>query len=647
MLRFIHGNGRCLRTASHHLGHPDRLEVSIGFHLPILLCPVHYTTLVGMRMLIALAVLVSTVAAQSFTVPTSWREPNNDRSSDELVRIAQAADDSFKSLYNSTTGLLNNIPYYDLDAITYSALARKDRYAGTQNNRWVVDAIKAANRANQGFIYEDLSHHPMIWGIAALDGYKTYKDSGLLQIAYNAWNYSSQYQISEAQASAGRHPAKSYSFVSSCNGVSIAGAVLWNTNFTGSMYMYTITPGHFAVFSGLLADLEASEGRDNTKYKNAAVLTGNYLLNLIVDPDSSLALNLLFINGTDACTYNRATWSRNTGNVIEAFAVLADLTGDSKWTNAMNRVVIGATTNTAWTGNDGVVTESSQSTDVYERALKGRYVASFYEPWTRTKNDGFKSYISSYLNVQNNALLDLATANNLGFYSSNWHGPAATTFIPDGMVAAVDLTAIVIASSNTSASSVSSTSASKTSTATSSSSTSTSTQTHKSNNLAVPLGVGLGVGIPVLLLALCGAFFLCRRRRNREIPSTPQFDHEKFNQPTQGPSGLNSTPFVPPNNQPESQLYTPTPVPMPMTAPATAPSPQPGNIQFATTPGGKETMLTWQGQPQADAASGSGVNQNPGENLPTADLVRILNDRVNRGYDPQGDGPPVYQETPR
>jgi len=124
--------------------------------------------------------------------------------------------------------------------------------------------------------------------------------------------------------------------------------------------MYTITPGHFAVFSSLLAALEASEGRDNTKYKDAAVLTGNYLLNQIVDPDTSLALNVLVINGTYACTNNPTKWSRNTGNTLEAFSILADLTGDSKWTDATNKMIAAATTNTAWTGNDGVVTESSE-----------------------------------------------------------------------------------------------------------------------------------------------------------------------------------------------------------------------------------------------------------------------------------------------
>lgn len=76
--------------------------------------------------------------------------------------------------------------------------------------------------------------------------------------------------------------------------------------------------------------MEGSEGRNNTLYKNAAVLTGNFVLDQIVDPVSSLSFNILDIGEAKPCVLNRTHSSANTGIAIEAFAILTYLTGDTK-----------------------------------------------------------------------------------------------------------------------------------------------------------------------------------------------------------------------------------------------------------------------------------------------------------------------------
>jgi hypothetical protein len=58
----------------------------------------------------------------------------------------------------------------------------------------------------------------MVWGIAAIDAYKAYDDSTMLQIAQDGWNSSVQWQITEAQARAGKIPGKKYEFESTCAG---------------------------------------------------------------------------------------------------------------------------------------------------------------------------------------------------------------------------------------------------------------------------------------------------------------------------------------------------------------------------------------------------------------------------------------------
>jgi hypothetical protein len=55
----------------------------------------------------------------------------------------------------------------------------------------------------------------------------------------------------------------------------------------------------------------------------------------------------------------------------------------------------------------------------------------------RTKNNALAILVHSYIDVQYNALLDLAASGNT--YSSAWHGPAPTGFTTWGQMAALDV----------------------------------------------------------------------------------------------------------------------------------------------------------------------------------------------------------------
>jgi hypothetical protein len=119
----------------------------------------------------------------------------------------------------------------------------------------------------------------------------------------------------------------------------------------------------------LLADITKSEGRDYSDYVASATLTGDFIINHMLDAD--LVLNAIYTNGTSACSVYRGFWSEHTGNLIEAFAVLADVTGDSKWQSTYEGAIYAATQKATWNGNDGVVTEGTDSDDFDARATKG------------------------------------------------------------------------------------------------------------------------------------------------------------------------------------------------------------------------------------------------------------------------------------
>lgn len=57
-----------------------------------------------------------------------------------------------------------------------------------------------------------------LWGLAAVDSYRAYKDQGSLTFAESIWTQLSKYMITPSQAIAGTHPLKTSSFPPTCNG---------------------------------------------------------------------------------------------------------------------------------------------------------------------------------------------------------------------------------------------------------------------------------------------------------------------------------------------------------------------------------------------------------------------------------------------
>jgi hypothetical protein len=147
---------------------------------------------------------------------------------------------------------------------------------------------------------------------------------------------------------------------------------------------------------------------------------------------------------------------------------------------------------------------------------------------------------------------------------------------------------------------------------------------------------------------------------------------QDYNAPQQGYAGFNQQQYgqqqgYDPRQSAYSQGYQPTQYsdarpPSSQLSPSTITSALPAGAGYAssnvgsdgseqrTYPNEKATLVTWQEEQTAavgGAAGGSGVQQQQqqhlGEELPTHDLLRILNQRVAGGAEPQGDMPPSYR----
>ncbi|EUC57141.1 endo-1,6-alpha-mannosidase [Rhizoctonia solani AG-3 Rhs1AP] len=78
-----------------------------------------------------------------------------------------------------------------------------------------------------------------------------------------------------------------------------------------------------------------------------------------------------------------------------------------------------------WQGEDGIITEGQDgnlNTNNDARGFKAIFIRGFHEVFQRSiANTNFRILIHSYVDVQYNALLDLAS--NGTSYGVVWHGP--------------------------------------------------------------------------------------------------------------------------------------------------------------------------------------------------------------------------------
>jgi len=86
-------------------------------------------------------------------------------------------------------------------------------------------------------------------------------------------------------------------------------------------------------------------------------------------------------------------------------------------------VVASAVKSSAWQGIDGIITEGSSPLKNNDGVgFKAIFIRGLLEVFSRNRsNTKLSDLLRSYIDVQYNALLDLAA--NGTSYSSNWHGP--------------------------------------------------------------------------------------------------------------------------------------------------------------------------------------------------------------------------------
>ncbi|EPQ56699.1 endo-1,6-alpha-mannosidase [Gloeophyllum trabeum ATCC 11539] len=371
--------------------------------------------------------------AQDLSVPSSWREPTNSRSSSDRVTIAQNAINVILGQLDSSDAQFNGIGWWQSGNV-WSVLANQDHITSTTTNK--NNVVNALNTGWSLFANYD-QYHTTTTHCGGPQPRTTRTGLTETPICCNMLlirGTTSQYytddvgnsQITDAEASSGSIPGKSFSIEGSCNGATMSGGVFWRPTSDDQ--------GINSITTGLGAYLADATG--DSKYANAASAAATWIRSHNINSDNIV---LDTVNGHD-CSTSPSSWlfTYNSGKYIEGLSVLADVTGDSSWRDLAVNIIAAATHTSAWQGSNGVITEgASPDSNNDGVGFKAVFIRGLHEAWTRSaSNTDLRNLIRAYIDVQYNALLELAA--NGDSYSSSWTGPPQS-FTTWGQLAALDV----------------------------------------------------------------------------------------------------------------------------------------------------------------------------------------------------------------
>ncbi|TFK39568.1 endo-1,6-alpha-mannosidase [Crucibulum laeve] len=396
--------------------------------------------------------LFSVAYAQDLSVPVTWGKFSNSRPLSERITISQNAINTILPQLNSATGEFNGIGYWQSGNV-WSAMANQDHFTGQTTNQ--AQVVKNLNtvfnlRANYDQFGSMMMHYGghrlqfmLIGHIRIRICYRMRLQLGTIQSSllefFVAHTYFQLSVVTASQASAGSQPNKNFAIAGSCDGATMAGGVFWRPTIDDQS-INSITTGLYITTSAFLAEITG-----DSKYMNAAILSANWIKAHNIN-SSNIVLDT--VNGHD-CSRSLSTWlfTYNSGKYIEGLSVLADVTGDAQWRALMLNIVAAAVKSTAWQGSDGIITEGASTTSNNDSVgFKAIFIRGLYEAFARNpSNTNLRTLLHSYIDVQYNALLDLAA--NGSSYSSDWHGPPQV-FTAWGQLAALDVLGSAIIANN-------------------------------------------------------------------------------------------------------------------------------------------------------------------------------------------------------
>ncbi|ESK83137.1 glycoside hydrolase family 76 protein [Moniliophthora roreri MCA 2997] len=254
----------------------------------------------------------------------------------------------------------------------------------------------------------DSTANNLIFGYAAIRAYAAYNDSRFVKAAEGAWASGRRYMLLEEDISSGRGIPVPDQPQLICQGESMVGGT---TNIGFEHEFHGMETGLFLTLSTLLY-----ESSSNYTYLNAARQSAEFIRLHLYQPPG---LILQFISNQNCTRAIGVSPIHPTGLWIQGLSILSSVTGNSSMIALIQQSIVAATTQTGlWQQENGV-----QGNDI-PCIYNGWFIRGLKTAYNRlgSSND-LRNYVESYLSVQYNALLDLASINR-AVYAGKWSGPA-------------------------------------------------------------------------------------------------------------------------------------------------------------------------------------------------------------------------------
>ncbi|KAJ6492165.1 hypothetical protein C8R45DRAFT_1137275 [Mycena sanguinolenta] len=485
--------------------------------------------------MISLLPLTAFVLPFLATAQQSWRDPNITASRADRVSIAETAIAETITFLDNTTGLFPDpvtmaADSYGTSGAFYSQLAEFDlatnqtKYANDVQQYFLLAAENLEQYGATNFTGEYITYRN--YGHGAVMAFATYKNPIFLDYAKQVWWTVKSYTLSQSEVDAGTVPSKNFVVTPTCLGsksivelyfllsfvetVTMAGGTFREKDLTVPD-INTLSTGGFLIMSSLSALLAEATGEDI--YLDAAKNSADFIRNHLLNSDY-VVQDGISVRANDSCALNQETnkASYNSGLMIEG----------------IEEMLPAVIQYSGWQGSNGIIGNgASKSGDIMlPRALATVNARNATTP-------ALQSYIQSYLSVQFNAVVELATAGGSNIYSGSWNGPPSSNFSAWNQTNAIQVLIGAInlgnGMSNGFASNTSSSASSPSSSAPSSSSPpSTSPPPHKAAKIGPIIGGILG-GVVVFLGTVVGV--VLRRRRSGLTRQINPFDLHSSGEP--------------------------------------------------------------------------------------------------------------------
>jgi predicted alpha-1,6-mannanase (GH76 family) len=326
---------------------------------------------------------------------------------------------------NNGNDNIANMNYWP-SANVWTSVVNHDVIGGTGDFRSVSQsAIRDVFNNHKNFRANDFNDDTLWWGFAALFQKQAYNDDNALDQARGNWGDVSQQQVSGTSGF-----GKSFSWPGSCNGKSTDGGVFWKSS-ADDRSLNAITTGLLMAESAYLYDITGEQ-----QYLDSANKARTYFQNHLINGNGLVQDGI----NIETCEVTDWVFTYNQGKYIEALAVLYSKTGDTGYLDEAVNIAVQSMKGSKFQGDDGIITEGqNQPYDQNDdgRNFKGIYLRALGVLYRRAPGDHpVKALIKAYVNVQANALLDLASKDG-NTYGVNWHGPMDDGY-PWGQLAALD-----------------------------------------------------------------------------------------------------------------------------------------------------------------------------------------------------------------